>query len=137
MTADENPYPVSGTMELEQIEGGIRMKPSVPCEIEWLENHEQGDLLEEIKREALQFRNPPITISFTVEADGSYEIESVEAESIDGERHTEVTIQDDGIGVSLYETTDEEVALVDETWFTDEEIEERRISGDTRVVLSD
>lgn len=42
-------------------------------------------------------------------------------------RWTELRIQDDGISVALYEQADDgEPSVVDETWFTDAEIEEMR-----------
>ncbi len=55
-------------------------------------------------------------------------------------RWAEITIQGDGIGVSLYENDSSELpVIIDETWFTDAEIDEIRAnpSADGLVILDD
>lgn len=48
-----------------------------------------------------------------------------------GDRWAELTVQTDGIGLSLYEKRPgEPVEVVDETWFTNDEIAEMRASND-------
>jgi len=69
----ELPYPVSGKMEID----GTIVTVSMSEEVEWISEHEHGDIQEQMENDLRANHMDGTVVEFTVYGDGSYEFDQM------------------------------------------------------------
>jgi hypothetical protein len=70
----ETPFPVEGTVK---VRSESHVSFELPCESEWLDEHESGDILERVRREVETHHRTGKQATFIAYEDGRHEITEV------------------------------------------------------------